>query len=173
MDEVLLINPSANVFVFGDINVHYKDWLTYSGGTDGSVELCYNFPSQMTLLRWIVFLVRSMTVTLAVLLFLICLFLLMLVFVLQRLSLHWEIQIMLFSLTFHQSPKDAPFHGIAYGNFCADWDSLCDNLRDVPWEDIFKFSASVAASEFCEWVQVGIDEYILTVNVRVKTHSSL
>ena len=27
-------NPSANVFVFGDFNVHHKDWLIYSGGTD-------------------------------------------------------------------------------------------------------------------------------------------
>ena len=27
IDEVLLINPSANVFVFGDFNVHHKDWL--------------------------------------------------------------------------------------------------------------------------------------------------
>ena len=34
IDEVLLINPSANVFVFGDFNIHHKDWLTYSGGTD-------------------------------------------------------------------------------------------------------------------------------------------
>ena len=33
-DEVLSINPSANVFVFGDFNVHHKDWLTYSGGID-------------------------------------------------------------------------------------------------------------------------------------------
>ena len=33
-DEVLLIIPSANVFVFGDLNVHHKDWLTYSDGTD-------------------------------------------------------------------------------------------------------------------------------------------
>ena len=33
IDEVLSINPSA-VFVFGDFNVHHKDWLTYSGGTD-------------------------------------------------------------------------------------------------------------------------------------------
>ena len=29
IDEVLSINPSANVFVFGDFNVHHKDWLTY------------------------------------------------------------------------------------------------------------------------------------------------
>ena len=41
--EVLSTNPSANVFVYGDFNVHHKDWLTYSGGTDRSGELCYNF----------------------------------------------------------------------------------------------------------------------------------
>ena len=34
IDEVLSINPSTNAFVFGDFNVHHKDWLTYSGGTD-------------------------------------------------------------------------------------------------------------------------------------------
>ena len=43
IDEVFLINPSANVFVFGDFNVHHKDWLTYSGGTDRPGEQYYNF----------------------------------------------------------------------------------------------------------------------------------
>ena len=43
IDEVLLINPSANAFVFGDFNIHHKDWLTCSGGTDRPGELCYNF----------------------------------------------------------------------------------------------------------------------------------
>ena len=43
IDEFLSINPSANVFVFGDFNVHHKDWLTYSSGTDRPGELCYNF----------------------------------------------------------------------------------------------------------------------------------
>ena len=42
-DEVLSINPCVNVFVFGDFNIHRKDWLPYSGGTDTSGELCYNF----------------------------------------------------------------------------------------------------------------------------------
>ena len=42
IDEVLLINPSA-VFFFGDFNIHHKDRLTYSSGTDRSGELCYNF----------------------------------------------------------------------------------------------------------------------------------
>ena len=43
IDEVISINPSANVFVFGDFNIHHNDWLTYSGGTDRPGELYYNF----------------------------------------------------------------------------------------------------------------------------------
>ena len=34
IDEVLSINPSANVFVFGDFNVDHNGRLTHSGGTD-------------------------------------------------------------------------------------------------------------------------------------------
>ena len=70
------------------------------------------------------------------------------------------------------SQQDAPFHRIAYDYSRADWDGLCDHLRDVPWEDIFKLSASAAASEFCEWVQVGIDVYIPHRKYQVKSHSS-
>ena len=40
---VLSINPSANGVVFGDFNIHLKDWLTHFGGTDRLGELCYNF----------------------------------------------------------------------------------------------------------------------------------
>ena len=58
------------------------------------------------------------------------------------------------------SQRDAPFHCIAYDYSRADWDGLHNHLRDVPWEDIFKLSASGATSEFFEWVQVGIDVYI-------------
>ena len=61
---------------------------------------------------------------------------------------------------------------IAYDYSCTDWDGLCDHLRDVPWEDIFKLSASAAASEFCEWVQVGTDVYIAHRKYQVKRHSS-
>ena len=41
MGEVLLINPSANVFVFWDFNIHHKELLTYSGGNDRPSKLCY------------------------------------------------------------------------------------------------------------------------------------
>ena len=39
IDEVLSINPPANVFVFGDLNVYRKDSITYSGGTGQPGEL--------------------------------------------------------------------------------------------------------------------------------------
>ena len=67
------------------------------------------------------------------------------------------------------SQWDAPFYRIAYDYSRADWDGLCDNLRDVSWEDILKLGASAAASE---WVQVGIDVYILHRRYQVKHHSS-
>ena len=56
--------------------------------------------------------------------------------------------------------------------YITDWDGIRDHLRNVPWEDIFKLSASAAASEFCEWVQVGIDVYIPLRKYQVKPHSS-
>ena len=68
--------------------------------------------------------------------------------------------------------QDAPFHCIAYDYFHADWDSPRDHLRYVLWRDIFKLGASAAASEFCEWVQVGIGVYILHRKYQVKSHSS-
>ena len=45
-------------------------------------------------------------------------------------------------------------------------------MRDVQWEDIFKLGAFAAASEFCEWIQVGIDVYIPHRKYQVKPHSS-
>ena len=69
------------------------------------------FLSQMTLLRWLTFLLGSQTVILTVLLFWISFFLLMLVFVPQWLSLHSEILIMFlsqFPLTFHHIHNKIP-----------------------------------------------------------------
>ena len=102
IDEVLLINPSSNVFVFGDVNVHHKDWLTYSGGTDRPGELFCNFSIPNDLTEIVSFPTRSPDCdshSPALLDF----FLLMLVFVLQWFFFHWEILIMLlsqFPLTF-------------------------------------------------------------------------
>ena len=82
-----MINPSANVFVSGDFNIHHKDWLTYSGGADRLGELCYNFSTSNDLKEMLNF--PTWIVILTVLFFWIHLFLLMLVFALQWLFLHW------------------------------------------------------------------------------------
>ena len=39
---------------------------------------------------------------------------------------------------FLNSKRDALFHCTAYDQSHADWDGLYDNLRNVPWENIFK-----------------------------------
>ena len=43
-------------------------------------------------------------------------------------------------------------------------------MRNNPWEDNFKLSASAAASKFCEWVQVGVYVYISHHKYQVKSH---
>ena len=69
------------------------------------------------------------------------------------------------------SQRDAPFYRIAFDYSRTDCHGLRDHLRNVPREDIFKLSAS-AASEFCEWVQVGIDVYIPQCTYQVEPQSS-
>ena len=68
--------------------------------------------------------------------------------------------------------QDVPFHCIAYDHSRVDWDDLCDHLRDVLWEDIFKLADSAAANNFFEWVQVGIDVRIPHRKYQVNLHSS-
>ena len=60
-DEVLLINPYADVFVLGNFNTYQKNWLTYSGETHKLVNSVIIFLSQTTLLRQLTFILRSMT----------------------------------------------------------------------------------------------------------------
>ena len=174
IDEVLSINPSANVFVFGAFNVHHKDWLTYSGGTDRPGELCYNFSISNDLTQIVNFPTRipdcdSHSPALLDL------------FISSGASFCSAMALCPLGNSDHvsvsidfpiNSKQDTPFRRMAYDYSRADWDGLRDHLRDVPWEDIFKLSASATASEFCEWVQVGIDVYIPHRKYQVKPHSS-
>ena len=95
------------MFFSGDFNAHHKNWLTYFSGTDGPGELFYNFLSQMTVLKWLTFLLGSVTVILSVLLSWIISSDASIV--LQWLSLHWEILITLLSqflVTFFRTQKE-------------------------------------------------------------------
>ena len=153
IDEVLSINPSANVFVFGGFNVHQKDWLTYSSGTDQPGELCYNFSVADDLTQMVNFPTRILG----------CdshspdllnLFLSSDASICSTMafpSLGNSDQVVVpVSIDFPSNSQwYALFHCITYDYFHAGWDGLHDHLRDVPWEDIFKFGASAATSEFC------------------------
>ena len=135
IDEVLSINLSTNIFVFRDFNVHHKDWLTYSGGTDRPGELCYNFSISNDLTQMVNFSSQipdcdSHSPALLDLFISpdtsICS---TMTFPPLRNSDH----VVSVSIDFpSNSQRDAPFHRIAYDYSCGDWDGLSDHLRDVP-----------------------------------------
>ena len=110
------------------------------------------FLCQMTLLRSLAFLLGFLTVTVTVLFFWIYFYLLTLVFVLQRpyigkfwscgcLSFHW------FSVKLKVGCR-ASLYSL--------WLVLIGTFFMIIWD----ISASAAAREFCEWVQLGIHVWI-------------
>ena len=136
IDEVLLINPSANVLVFGDFNVHHKDWLTYSDGADRPGELCYNFSISNDLTQIVNFPTRIPDCDFhspALLdLFLSSDASICSAMAFPRLGNSDHVVVSV-SVDFPiNSKQDTPFHRVAYDYSRADWDSLRDHLRDVP-----------------------------------------
>ena len=167
------------MFVFGDFNAHHKDWLSYSGGTDRLGELCYNFSisNDLTLManfstqipdcdshspRFLDLFLSSDTCLCSTMAF-------------PPLG-NSDHVVVSFSTDFPiNSTQNAPFHlmtfhliSIAYDFSCADWDSLCDHLRDIPWEDIFKLGAHTAASEFCSGFTLELMYTSLIISIRLK-----
>ena len=138
VDEIPSINPSAYVFIFGNFNVHYKDWLTYSGGTDRPGQLSYNFATQIpdcdsdnpALLDLFLSSDTSICSTMA--------------FPPLENSDHVIVSVSIEFLS--KSIGDTSFYYKAYDYPCADSYGLCNHLRDVLWEDIFKLGASATAS---------------------------
>ena len=57
--QVHSINPSANVLIFADYNVHHKDRLTYSARTDRPGERCYTFCISNDLTQMVNFTTRN------------------------------------------------------------------------------------------------------------------
>ena len=46
------------------------------------------------------------------------------------------------------SQQNALFYRIAYDSSRADWSGLCDHLRDIPWEDVFRLGALLLLVNF-------------------------
>ena len=113
------------------------------------VNSVVTFLSQITLLRWLTLLLKSLTVNLSPTL--LNLFIWLLILLLSP-----------FPLTFCQSQKGMIFSFTAYDCSWADWYHLPYHLRDVQWEDIFfKLGASATAIQFCKQVHVGTDAYLI------------
>ena len=148
--EVLSINKSVNLFYFGDFNVHHKEWLSNSGGTDRPGELCYNLISS-DLTQMVNFPTRICDCDShrpALLDFLSSDASICSAIVFSPLG-NSDWMVVSVSIYFSSNSKwDALFHEGAYNYACADFDDLSDYLRDVRLEDIFKFSASTAAREY-------------------------
>ena len=161
-DELLSINPSANVFAF-------KDWLTYSGGTDRPDEPRYNFS-----MKWppqiVNFLIRISGCDSQSPFGFISSFWCYYLFCNGFLSIRkfWSCCCVSFLWLSIKVKTGCLFHCIAYDYSWPDWNGLHDHLRDIS-----KLSASAAASEFCEWGQIRkIDIYTLHRKYQVKPHSS-
>ena len=67
-----------------------------------------------------------------------------LIFPQQWLSLIWEILIILFLL-----PIVCPSNSKLEDDGHLGFNGLCDHLRDVSWDDIFKLGTSAIVTEFC------------------------
>ena len=64
------------------------------------------------------------------------------------------------------SKQDTPFHRVAYDYSGADWDSLRDHLRDVPWEDIFNSVLLLLLMNFVTGFRLELMYITLIVSIR-------
>ena len=135
------------------------------------------FLSQMTLFRWLAFLLRSLTVTLKVLLFWIYFFFLTLVLFYNGflsignfwscscLSFHW------FSVK-HTTACPVSLHSL-WLFFCwFRWSLWSFGRHSLEWYLSTQCASAADLCEFCECVQVGIDLYITHRKHQVKPYSS-
>ena len=121
----------ANLFVFGDFDVHHKDRLTYSGGTHRSGELCYSFSISNNLTQMFNFptWIPDSDQTVSDFPVLVDLFIFSDASICSTMAFpplgNSDHVVVSVSTDFpSNSQRDAPFHRITYDYSCADWDSL-------------------------------------------------
>ena len=143
MDKVLVINAFLSVFVFGDFNVHYKDWLILSGRSDRPGELSYNFSIWNDLTQMVIFPTRILDCdsdTPKLLSF----------FLFSDASTCSTVA--LYNIC---PPVGKPHHVVDFPSIWKEdvpfhrtaCDYSRDHLRDVSWKDVFKLACSAASTE--------------------------
>ena len=169
-----MVSHELTAYLYKEEPVLYKDWLTYYGGTDGTGELCYNFSISNNLTQMVNFITwipecdshRPA---------LLDLFLFSDAIISSTMAFPPFSDHVLYSVSINltqfpsNSQWDVLFHHITYDYSHAHWEGQSSSSFER--FDIFKLSASTAASEFCEWVQSGIDLYIPHRKYQVKPDS--
>ena len=146
----------------------------YSGGTNRPVEFCYNFYILSDLIQKINFPTcipdsgLSQSYSFGFIYFLWGEYLFCNAF--SSIGKSWSWCCLSF-IDFPSNWKRIPhLNCIACDYSFVNWDGFCDHFRDAPREDIFKLGAPATASEFCDWVQLGVDVYIPHCKYQVKPH---
>ena len=128
IDEVLSINPWANVFFFWDFNVHHKNWLSYSGETGRPGQLCYSFPISNDFTPMVNFLtgIPVCDSHSSAVLDLCCSSNANIcsAMTFSPLGKSDHVVVLVSNDVLSKSKCDAPFHCMAYNYSCADWDDL-------------------------------------------------
>ena len=175
IDSALTSHPSANIFVFGDFNLHHKEWLN-SNRTDAAGTHVYNFALSQSLHQAVDFVTRipdradhSPS--------LIDLFLTSNPTICQTSSSsalgksdHVVVNIQINLCT--KAAQESPYHRTVYSYDRGDWDSFRDFLRDVPWPEVFKLDGEKCAVEVSSWITAGINGFIPSRKFQQKPHST-
>ena len=99
-------------------------------------------------------------------------FVVILTLVLLLLILLWENLVGVDVKLVVKSTNEHPYHRAVCSYSNADWDGLRDDLRHVPWLDIFTNDATYVAKEITGWVEIGIDYCIPRRKFQLKPHSA-
>ena len=175
IDSALTSHPSANVFVFGDFNVHHEEWLN-SRLTSEAGRQVHNFALSQSLHQTVNFVTRfpdreDQSPSL------LDLFLTSNPTICQTSSSSalGKSDHVVVNIQINLSVKDAqesPFHRTLYSYDRGDWDSFRDFLCDVPWPDVFKLDGESCAVEVASWIKAGIDAFIPYRKFQQKPHST-
>ena len=116
------------MFLFGDFNIHHKDCLTFSDGTERPGKICYNFSILDDFTQMVNCVTRILDCD-SLSPALLDLFLSSDASICFKMAFpplgNADYDVALVSVDFPSySQPDAPFHLIAYGYSCADWDGL-------------------------------------------------
>ena len=173
IDSLLAKYPSAQVAVFGDFNVHNKEWLTFSRTTDSNGQAAEAFATSQNLVQ-IVSSPTRVPDRANDAGHLLDLFLTSDPDAYQHIvssplgsSDHCVV-----TVTRKDSPSivSAPYHRTVYQYSKADWCGLRTFLSQIPWNSLPQDSDK-AAQEVAEWITVGMRAYIPSKTFQLKPHS--